>query len=114
VKILDQVKVPFAFGIRLGNLLGLSGLERHHHPLDPVHPRTGHVDHVLIETRLGLVELEHLENLGMRLFLGLSFGKEGGFLGNGIFQDESREFGQGFHSAKTLSQFRRKVKPTRC
>jgi hypothetical protein len=89
VKILDQIKMSFTLGVGLRNLLGLGGLESHDHPLDPIHTRTGHVDHVLVKAGLGFVQLEHLENLGLSLFFSLPFGKEGGFFGNGVFQDES-------------------------
>jgi hypothetical protein len=89
VKILDQIKMSFALGVGLGNLLGLGRLESHHHPLDPIHTRTGHVDHVLVKAGLGFVQLEHFKNLGLSLFFGLPLCKQSGFFGNGVFQDES-------------------------
>jgi hypothetical protein len=106
--------MAFALRVGFGNLLGLGGFERHNHALDPVHPGAGHVEDVFVEAGFGLIQFQQFEDLGLRLLLGLPFGEESGFFGNSVFQDESGELGQGLHSAQTLSQFRRKVKPTRC
>ena len=80
--------MPFTLDIRLGNLLGIARLERDHHALHPVDSGARHVDHVLVEAGLRLVELELLLERGLDLLLRLAFSNEGGFAGLGFLQGE--------------------------
>lgn len=101
-KVLDEVKKTLAFDIAFGNLLGIGGLEGHHHPLHPVDARARHIDHIAVKAGLRLIELQLLVDRDLRLLLGLAFGKEGGLLRKRVFQDKSGEFGKGFHSPRNL------------